>query len=323
MKVSVIIAVYNTGQYLPQCLDSLLEQTYREWEAWCVDDGSSDDSWQILQAYATRDSRFHIIHFDHNAGQAKARNHAIRQQTGDLTAFLDSDDWLSPDGLEQVVRTFTEHPSTDCVLWNCQYVFPDRQEGYPMKTFDVLSGKEAFRLSLDWSIHGVYVTRADIHRRFLFDESAKWFSDDNTTRLHYYHSREVRCCEGTYYYRQRQDSVSRAVSIHHFDMLDAADSMRRQLKDIPADEETLCYFEGIRWYKFVDAYYYYYTHRREFTKAERQHIRTRLRQAWSTTDTHRLPAYQTRHIGYFRLPFWALQRLQENLYFMAKELMGR
>ena len=62
MKISIIIPIYNVQKYLPECLDSLLEQTYTEWEALLVDDGSTDESGVICEKYALRDSRFRVIH---------------------------------------------------------------------------------------------------------------------------------------------------------------------------------------------------------------------------------------------------------------------
>ena len=77
LKVSLLIATYNTAEYLPQCLDSLLAQTYEDWEAVCIDDCSTDNSLAILNDYASMDERFKVIHLDKNQGQAKARNKGI------------------------------------------------------------------------------------------------------------------------------------------------------------------------------------------------------------------------------------------------------
>lgn len=91
--VSVIVPVYNVEKYLAECLDSLQAQTYPHWEAICVNDGSTDNSWQILQKYAARDSRFVIIN-QKNSGVSATRNAALQKAKGDYIAFLDSDDML-------------------------------------------------------------------------------------------------------------------------------------------------------------------------------------------------------------------------------------
>lgn len=97
--VSVIIPIYNVEKYLPECLDSLLAQTYPHWQAICVNDGSKDNSLQILQQYAAKDKRFSIINQE-NQGLSMARNNGLKQAKGEYVYFLDSDDCLHPQCLE-------------------------------------------------------------------------------------------------------------------------------------------------------------------------------------------------------------------------------
>lgn len=97
--VSIIIPVYNVAPYLRECLDSVLAQTFADWEAVCVDDGSTDGSCAILDEYALKDKRFKIIH-QRNAGVSAARNAALNVVNGEWVCFLDADDvwndnWLS------------------------------------------------------------------------------------------------------------------------------------------------------------------------------------------------------------------------------------
>ena len=93
---SIIIPVYNVVPYLRECLDSVLAQTFTNWEAICVDDGSTDGSGIILDEYAARDSRFRVIH-QPNAGVSAARNTGIDIAVGTWVVFLDSDDLLERD----------------------------------------------------------------------------------------------------------------------------------------------------------------------------------------------------------------------------------
>ena len=96
---SIIIPVYNVAPYLRECLDSVLAQTFTDWEAICVDDGSTDSSGVILDEYAVRDSRFRVIH-QSNSGVSAARNAALDVAKGKWFLFLDGDDILRADGLE-------------------------------------------------------------------------------------------------------------------------------------------------------------------------------------------------------------------------------
>lgn len=93
-KFSIIIPVYNVAPYLRECLDSVLAQTFTDWEAICVDDGSTDGSGAILDEYAARDSRFMVFHKE-NGGVSSARNLALNNVSGEWVLFLDADDLLS------------------------------------------------------------------------------------------------------------------------------------------------------------------------------------------------------------------------------------
>ena len=95
MTFSLIIPVYNVASYLRECLDSVLKQTCTDWEAICVDDGSSDESGTILDSYKVRDARIKVIH-KHNAGVSAARNDALCLANGKYVCFLDGDDVLAP-----------------------------------------------------------------------------------------------------------------------------------------------------------------------------------------------------------------------------------
>lgn len=100
---SIIVPVYNVASYLHECLDSLLSQTYTNWEAICVNDGSTDISGEILDEYRSRDPRFHVIH-QVNKGVSNARNEALRFSEGEYVGFLDGDDIFDCEWLASVYR---------------------------------------------------------------------------------------------------------------------------------------------------------------------------------------------------------------------------
>jgi glycosyltransferase involved in cell wall biosynthesis len=185
VKVSILMAVYNTAPYLPQSLDSLLNQTMGDFQVICVDDASTDDSLKVLESYARRDSRIEVISLAENHGQAFARNQGLKCAQGSYICFLDSDDWLGKDALQQIVSAFEKDDTIDSVLFRCRYYYSaDRIEEYPMPVFEkkgtgpsssessdeaspiALSGEQAFELSLTWKIHGVYAVKTSIHQKF-------------------------------------------------------------------------------------------------------------------------------------------------------------
>lgn len=97
--ISIIVPVYNVEAYLPQCLDSVTAQTYKDWECMLVDDGSKDGSGKICDEYAQKDRRFSVIHKP-NGGVCSARNIGIEQAKGEWIYFSDADDTLEKDALE-------------------------------------------------------------------------------------------------------------------------------------------------------------------------------------------------------------------------------
>ena len=323
-KLSLLVAVYNTEKYLRQCLDSLLGQTLDDIEIICADDASTDSSPDILQEYIAADNRIKLITLKENRGQAHARNQALKISTGECIAFLDSDDYLASDALEQIVGTFDRHPTTDAVLFKVINIFPDANETpYPMPEFEQMNGYDAFVDSLTWKIHGVYAVRRSIHLKFPYDETARAFSDDNTTRLHYLNSRHVRLSRGIYYYRQHPQSVTHSISLRRFDYLLANESMKRQLLQLHSSSEILDIYENVRWLNLVDLYMFYYLHRRNFSLDARRQALSRLRHTRLTIETSRLRPSLRHKFGYRVMPSWPLFRLQEELYFFLRSLVGR
>ena len=114
--ISVVIPVYNVEKYLRRCLDSVLNQTYQDWEAICVNDGSLDNSEKILSEYAKLDSRFKIIN-KQNGGLSDARNTGLKNAKGKYVIFLDSDDFIHPQTLE-ITYELAEKKNADMVLFD-------------------------------------------------------------------------------------------------------------------------------------------------------------------------------------------------------------
>lgn len=121
--VSIIIPVYNVEHFLPQCLDSLLCQTLKDIEIICVNDGSTDNSLEVLNEYAPRDERIIVLE-QSNAGVSVARNNALKYVKGEYYMFLDSDDWLEQDTCE-VAYNAAKQKDADCLMFSYVKEFGD------------------------------------------------------------------------------------------------------------------------------------------------------------------------------------------------------
>ena len=100
-KISVIIPVYNVEKYLRECLDSIVNQTFKDIEIICVDDGSTDKSLEILREYEQKDKRIIVIS-QPNKGVSTARNIGMQQATGKYMMFVDSDDYITQNACELI-----------------------------------------------------------------------------------------------------------------------------------------------------------------------------------------------------------------------------
>lgn len=120
--VSVCMSVYNAERYLPQAMDSVLNQTFEDFEFLILDDGSRDQSSQILLQYAEKDSRIKILNHEGNRGVPKTRNELLAQCQGEYVAVMDADDVAFPDRFEHQVTFLKQNPDVVCVGGTYQFI---------------------------------------------------------------------------------------------------------------------------------------------------------------------------------------------------------
>ena len=144
MTVSIIIPVYNAGPWLGRCLDSVIAQTFRDFECICIDDGSVDDSARILAQFAERDPRIRMIRFPENRGVCAARNAGMDSARGDYVYFMDSDDWIDPDYIEALVRHALETGLDIVSNAHFIYEYDDPSKSKPAEIDVVLPDKDAY-----------------------------------------------------------------------------------------------------------------------------------------------------------------------------------
>ena len=140
-KISVIIPVYNVEKYLSECLDSVVNQTLRDIEIICINDGSTDNSLSILKEYASKDSRIKIIDKE-NQGQGYARKVGLDKASGEYILFCDSDDYYSELIAFEELYNYIEKVKVDVVIFNQirNYIL----EGYIEKIGGIYPQKEKF-----------------------------------------------------------------------------------------------------------------------------------------------------------------------------------
>ena len=158
MTVSIIVPVYNTAVYLPACIDSILAQSYTDFELILVDDGSTDDSLQVCETYAARDARIRVLH-QQNAGVSAARNLGVEQAQGDWLCYVDSDDVVLPAYLQDMLAVAD---SEDCLVMG--NISDSRMKG--LITSDVvLEGEAMVRYMLSHNILNLSGPVAKLYNR--------------------------------------------------------------------------------------------------------------------------------------------------------------
>ncbi len=129
-KISVIVPVYNAGKYLTACLDSLMNQTYKNLEILLIDDGSTDSSGKICDEYALKDGRFKVFHKE-NGGVSSARNLGLRYATGDYYHFPDSDDYIESDSYEYLLKLIDDK-KCDAVAFEHYVTYCDKETAHQL-----------------------------------------------------------------------------------------------------------------------------------------------------------------------------------------------
>ena len=119
LKVSIIVPVYKAEPYIRKCIDSILSQTFTNFELLLIDDGSPDNCGKICDEYAELDARVHVFHKE-NCGVSAARNLGLDHAKGDYVCFIDSDDWIDPDMLETLIG-WEQKKQTDLLFFGLKY----------------------------------------------------------------------------------------------------------------------------------------------------------------------------------------------------------
>ncbi len=208
--ISVIIPVYNVERYLAECLDSVCGQSYTDLEIILIDDGSTDSSGQICDAYAAKDSRIRVIH-QPNGGAAAAKNAGLRAATGTYLTFADSDDIVADGAYEKMVNTL-ENSDADIVQGAFELMFTDGNKAYCNDQFDESAEEFLLRFTEDWTCGLLWdkIYRQELFNNIFFVEGNVIDDEFFTYRGVMNAKNVVSVSDIVYLYRQRKSSVVRS-----------------------------------------------------------------------------------------------------------------
>lgn len=234
--ISVIIPVYNVAVYLPECIASVLSQDYPALEIILIDDGSTDGSGAICDAYAQKDSRIQVIH-QPNCGAAAAKNAGLQAATGEYLSFVDSDDFLEPGAYSHMVRLLQEHEA-DVVQCSYRDVFKDHTADHLLsRKKNVLAAGDFLALfTKDWTCALLW---DKLYKRSLFDgiffETGHKIDDEFFTYRGILNAGKIlRDDRIVYNYRKRASSVMLSPASARQIVADRTDYLSKRRTDVIA-----------------------------------------------------------------------------------------
>ena len=244
--ISIIIPVYNVENYLRSCLDSVLSQTYKDFEVLMVNDGSTDSSGAICQDFAERDSRFHYFEKE-NGGLSDARNYGLERAKGHYITFFDSDDFLFEDYLENLYHASRLSNSDITIGGYCRfgdsnfYFYNDRFKSDSLVEFKDFQAIQYLDSMLDVTFITFSTAWGKLFKRELFSELrfpyGKYAEDQFLIWKLYMKADKIYVFNGaSYVYRMNPSGLSNIFTLKHLDYIDALEERIKATKDIEGIE---------------------------------------------------------------------------------------
>ena len=211
--VSIIVPVYNAEKYLHRCVDSVLNQVYKDFELILVDDGSNDSCPQICDEYALKDCRVKVIHQD-NSGVSVARNHGLKICSGQFIAFVDADDYIVPEMLQKMVSII--QCGSDIVISGFLCCYKQKVQGVFInapKEFDLEDLKANYDYYKIPNSVWAKLYKRDLINNIMFNDKMS-MGEDLLFNLQYYNNcRKFACIQATDYY---YDCTNQSSAMHNF-----------------------------------------------------------------------------------------------------------
>lgn len=235
-EISIIVPVYQVEKYLNRCVDSVLNQTFKDFECILVDDGSTDNSPSICEYYKSKDSRIKVIHKT-NGGLSDARNSGIEIAIGKYICFLDGDDCIHHEMLDVLYNTIINNDCEISMCDSCSFYFdvPNTLPTYKFEKYDVY---KSMILKPRYSVcNRLYSKQVFENIRF---PKGKMFEDQFVIFKLLNDKKIVSTDDKLYYYYQRDDGISKTKT--YPENYDFIYSVIEMLKDIPKKEDQCAFY---------------------------------------------------------------------------------
>jgi glycosyltransferase involved in cell wall biosynthesis len=223
-KYSFVIPMYNSAQWMDKAINSVLNQSYSNWELICVDDGSQDETVSKIEYLMKSYSQIKLLK-QKNSGPAIARESAIKIASGDYIVYLDSDDYVSIDYLSEIQKQTANYPDVivpELMSQKSGSAFYSFNNINGLNVGRSIAGKDAFRMTFPWKIHGFACYKTSLMKRFAVGDNAhfnNYNSDEYITRVIFLNSSLVVISGGKYFHVDNEDSITKRSSIRQLSYL--------------------------------------------------------------------------------------------------------
>ena len=251
-KVSIIVPIYNVEQYLEECINSILNQTYNNIEVLLVDDCATDKSGDIAKQFEEKDSRCKYIKREKNGGLSAARNTGIKNATGDFLCFIDSDDWISDDYVQSMLE-LAKKDNSEIVVCDYYMVIEDRYEdGNSLIQINNNSTKEEkIAYIRNHACTKMFKKEFWLNQGLMFPEDIKRGEDMGVTIPLLTYANNISIInKNLYYYRQRVNSLSYKKERTKIDLSFYDKTFQNMLKN-----SNTCYKEEIEYHAIMEMIY--------------------------------------------------------------------
>ncbi|EJN0549109.1 glycosyltransferase family 2 protein, partial [Campylobacter jejuni] len=230
--VSIIIPCYNAENFIENCINSIINQTYINYEIICVDDGSTDNTLKILKNLSINNSRLKAYSINHTGIPSVVKNYGLKLAKGEFLLILDSDDMITEYFLEKGIKYFQDN-LVDIILYPVKFMFSNNNYkiiggiynnslnisdvNYLGATNKIISGRDAFRFSIYNKLIGFPFYKKTIDKIINFNEES-FNGDEYSFREHLLQAKKIAFIDTEFYvYNFNQESITKKIGVHHWD----------------------------------------------------------------------------------------------------------
>ena len=252
--ISVIIPVYGVEKYISQCLESVINQTYKNLEIIVVNDGTKDRSAEIAKEYAAKDSRMKVYDFE-NGGVSLARNRGVELANGEYIAYLDSDDWVDKKFYAVLLKAAMVN---DADMVKCGFIETDCRSkdivSFDSDAVELNENNKCFEHYFDgvlWTVPPNALYSIKLAKKVLFPLNLRYEDNYSSGAFLYYAKKVVSLKYAGYYYRINMDGFSKGVMKRPLDKILAISKLKKELMKSGFDDKKLDWKLCVEFYHFV------------------------------------------------------------------------